>query len=55
MTTPAGLNTIAIGPHLVGSDRRILVVAEAGINHNGSLEKALEMIRGGCGLRRGRH
>lgn len=34
-----------IGSHLVGSDRRILVVAEAGINHNGSLEKALEMIK----------
>jgi sialic acid synthase SpsE len=36
---------------LVGSDRRVLVVAEAGINHNGELDRALEMIRvaGECG------
>lgn len=36
--------TITIGKREIGDGREPFVIAEAGINHNGELEKALEMI-----------
>jgi sialic acid synthase SpsE len=36
--------SVSIGRHGVGSGQPPLVVAEVGINHNGELERALEMI-----------
>jgi N-acetylneuraminate synthase len=36
--------TVRIGPYVVGDDEPCFTVAEIGINHNGSLETALEMI-----------
>ena len=37
-------NTVLIGNTLVGKDQPCYVVAEIGINHNGSLETAKEII-----------
>jgi len=43
---------VKIGEHWVGDDRRVFIVAEIGINHNGSLELAKKMIdaavKAGC-------
>ena len=39
------MNTVKIGPYSVGKGLRPLVIAEAGINHNGHLDIALEMIK----------
>lgn len=36
---------VKIGPFIVGDGREPFIVAEAGINHNGELEKAFEMIK----------
>jgi len=37
--------TIKISEHLIGKDHKPFIMAEAGINHNGDLERAFEMIR----------
>ena len=37
---------VRIGNHLVGDGQRVFVIAELGINHNGSLEIAKRMIDG---------
>ena len=36
---------IAIGSRLIGRDHAPFIIAEAGINHNGELVKALDMVR----------
>ncbi|GGM05193.1 MULTISPECIES: pseudaminic acid synthase [Micromonospora] len=36
--------TVKIGPHVVGAGERPLVVAEMSGNHNGSLDRALEIV-----------
>ena len=36
---------VKIGDFLIGPDHPPFIVAEAGINHNGDLEKAIEMVR----------
>jgi N-acetylneuraminate synthase len=38
--------TVSIGGRLVGEDERVFVIAEIGINHNGSLELAQRLIEG---------
>jgi N-acetylneuraminate synthase len=39
-------STVRIGDRLLGSGHRVFVIAELGINHNGSLETAKRMIDG---------
>jgi len=39
------MDTVKIGPYSVGKGAPPLVIAEAGINHNGHLDVALEMIK----------
>lgn len=39
------METVTIGPYTIGAGHRPLVVAEAGINHNGNLDVAIEMVR----------
>jgi len=39
-------NTVQIGNRLVGDDERVFVIAEIGINHNGSMEIAKKLIDG---------
>jgi N-acetylneuraminate synthase len=39
------MNAIQIGPHRVGPGQPVLVVAEIGINHNGSIELAQRLIQ----------
>ena len=39
------METVKIGPYSVGKGVRPLVIAEAGINHNGHLDVALEMVK----------
>lgn len=38
------MKAVAIGPHRVGPGERVLVIAEIGINHNGSLDLALRLV-----------
>src|SRR5207344_2946467 len=38
--------TVSIGGRLVGEDEPVFVIAEIGINHNGSLELAQRLIEG---------
>jgi len=35
---------VSIGDRLVGDGRRVLIVAEAGVNHDGEVEKALRLV-----------
>ena len=37
--------TIQIGDHLIGSGQPAYLIAELSANHNGSLERALEIVR----------
>jgi N-acetylneuraminate synthase len=37
--------TIQIGDRLIGSDQPAYLIAELSANHNGSLERALEIVR----------
>lgn len=39
------MGTVEIGPYKIGSEYRPLVIAEAGINHNGNMDIAMEMVR----------
>lgn len=36
--------TVSIGDRYVGDGQRVLVIAEAGVNHNGSLDEALRLV-----------
>lgn len=38
------MNTVHIGKHLVGYNRRPFIIAEAGVNHNGKLSLALKLV-----------
>jgi N,N'-diacetyllegionaminate synthase len=38
------MNKIRIGERTIGDGERVFIIAEAGVNHNGSLEKALELV-----------
>lgn len=42
----AGSNTIEIGTRTVGPESPVFVIAEAGVNHHGSLDRALELVDG---------
>ena len=37
--------SIKISEHLIGKDHEPFIMAEAGLNHNGDLERAFEMIK----------
>ena len=39
------MKTITIGGHVIGPDQPVFIIAEVGINHNGSLELAKTLIR----------
>lgn len=39
------IQPVRIGKHLVGPDQPCLIIAEAGVNHNGSLEIAKDLVR----------
>ena len=36
---------IKISEHLIGKDYKPFLMAEAGLNHNGDLQRAFEMIK----------
>jgi N,N'-diacetyllegionaminate synthase len=36
--------TVTIGDHLIGDDRPALIIAEAGVNHDGRLDRALRLV-----------
>jgi len=36
--------TITIGERVIGSGKPVLIIAEAGVNHNGSLEMAKRLV-----------
>lgn len=38
------IRNVSIGPRLVGDRQPVLIVAEAGVNHDGVLEKALQLV-----------
>jgi sialic acid synthase SpsE len=38
------MNKIKIGGRMIGDGEPVLIIAEAGVNHNGQLEKALELV-----------
>ncbi len=40
--------TVEIAGHVLGAGERVFVIAEIGINHNGSLELARKLIDGAC-------
>ena len=35
---------IAIGNRTIGEDQPVFIIAEAGVNHNGSLEQAKKLV-----------
>jgi sialic acid synthase SpsE len=37
-------NRIKIGERMIGDGEPVIIIAEAGVNHNGQLEKALELV-----------
>ena len=37
--------TIKLGPHEVGDGKPVFIIAEIGVNHDGSLGRALDLIR----------
>lgn len=39
------METIKLGKHAIGPGHPCFIIAEAGVNHNGSLELALELVR----------
>ena len=39
------MSTIKIGGHLIGNKHPCFIIAEAGVNHNGHLEMAIELSR----------
>lgn len=39
------MKELDVGKFKIGNDREVLIIAEIGINHEGSLEKCLDMIR----------
>ena len=41
---PAQYSTIQIGDRTVGDGHPCFVIAEAGVNHNGSVDRALQLI-----------
>ena len=38
------MKTIALGRYLVGGNNPCLIIAEAGVNHNGSLDEAKALV-----------
>jgi N,N'-diacetyllegionaminate synthase len=38
------MKQIAVGQHLIGEDSPCFIIAEAGVNHNGDLSKAYELV-----------
>jgi N,N'-diacetyllegionaminate synthase len=44
MKQPKALKPIQIGERIIGRGRDTLIIAEAGVNHNGDLQKAFELI-----------
>lgn len=44
MTAKAQPRTVNIGDRKVGDDEPAFVIAEAGVNHNGSLDRAIELV-----------
>lgn len=38
------MQTIAVGRHRIGVGQRVFVIVEAGVNHDGDVERALELI-----------
>lgn len=43
-TMPQSRKTLLIGNRAIGSSESVFVIAEAGVNHNGALETALQMV-----------
>jgi N,N'-diacetyllegionaminate synthase len=44
MKQPKALKPIQIGERIIGMGKDTLIIAEAGVNHNGDLQKAFELI-----------
>lgn len=39
------MNTLIIGGHKIGENQPCFIIAEAGVNHNGNVDTALELVR----------